>query len=248
MLQLDNKIPQPKIFSVLGLPVHLLDDYTHWLYHRLNQGIGTHVVTLNAEMAMLARQEPNFAQIISQAELVIPDGAGVILYMRLRGFKHQRCPGIELAEALLQTLAQTTESYSVCFYGGTPGTAGQAANMWQNKIPQLTVLAQHGYLSEDKQQVWQDILQQEQPQIIFVGLGVPRQEFWIREHRHLCPNSTWIGVGGSLDIWAGSKTRAPSMLRNNNLEWFYRLYQEPWRWKRMLALPQFFWLSLLNRS
>ena len=66
-------------------------------------------------MAILAKREPKLAKIICQADLVIPDGAGVILYMRLRGLKHQRCPGIELAEALLQSLGQTTESYSVCF-------------------------------------------------------------------------------------------------------------------------------------
>ena len=248
MLQLDSTIPDPKIFPVLNLPVHLLEDYAHWLHNRLEQKLGTHVVTLNAEMAILAKQNADLASIICQAELVVPDGAGVILYMRLRGLKHQRCPGIELAEALLESLGQASESYSICFYGGTPGTAVEAANLWQNKIPSLSILAQHGYLSETNQQAWQNQLKQEQPQLIFVGLGVPRQELWIQQHRHLCPNSIWIGVGGSLDIWAGKKTRAPSFLRNNNLEWFYRLYQEPWRWKRMLALPKFMWLSLLNRS
>ena len=251
MLQLDSKIPEPKIFPVLNLPVHLLEDYADWLHNRLDRKLGTHVVTLNAEMAMLAKQTPDLADIICQADLVVPDGAGVILYMRLRGLKHQRCPGIELAEALLESLGEATESYSVCFYGGTPGTAVEAANLWQNKIPSLSILAQHGYLSEANQQAWQNILKQEQPQLIFVGLGVPRQELWIRQYRHLCPDSIWIGVGGSLDIWAGTKTRAPSFLRNNNLEWFYRLYQEPWRWKRMLALPKFLWLSLFtlfNRS
>ncbi len=246
MLQLDSKIPEPEIFPVLDLPVHLLDDYANWLHNRLEQRQGTHVVTLNAEMAMLARQKPEVAKIICQADLVVPDGAGVILYMRLRGLKHQRCPGIELAETLLLSLGKAAKPYSVCFYGGTPGTAVKAANLWQNKIPQLSILAQHGYLSEEKQQTWQNILKQEQPQLIFVGLGVPRQEFWIKQNRHLCSNSIWIGVGGSLDIWAGTKTRAPSFLRNNNLEWSYRLYQEPWRWKRMLALPKFLWLSFLK--
>lgn len=89
-------------------------------------------------------------------------------------------------------------------------------------------------------------LKQLQPQVIFVGLGVPRQEFWIAKHRHLCPHAIWVGVGGSFDIWAETKTRAPKWLCDNNLEWVYRLYQEPWRWRRMLALPQFAWCSLLD--
>ena len=90
-------------------------------------------------------------------------------------------------------------------------------------------------------------LTQLQPQVIFVGLGVPRQELWIAEHRHLCPHSIWVGVGGSFDIWSGGKTRAPRWLANNNLEWLYRLYQEPWRWQRMLALPEFAFKSLIYR-
>ncbi|MBD0344706.1 MAG: WecB/TagA/CpsF family glycosyltransferase, partial [Coleofasciculus sp. Co-bin14] len=98
---------------------------------------------------------------------------------------------------------------------------------------------QHGYLSPEAEQELKDGLKQKQPRVIFVGLGVPRQEFWIAQNRHLCPEATWIGVGGSFDIWAGVKSRAPRWLGDNHLEWLYRLYQEPWRWRRMRALPQF---------
>ena len=247
MLQLNNKLPEPEIFSLFNLPVHLLDNYIDWLEARLRQRIGTHVVTINAEMAMLAEKDSNLASIIRQANLVVPDGAGVILYMRLRGIKQQRCPGIELAESLLKRLGNSTDKNLICFYGGTPGTAVIAVQKWQQKFPRLSIMEQHGYLSGEKEQQWLKILQEAQPALIFVGLGVPRQELWIQKHHHLCPNSIWIGVGGSFDIWAGKKTRAPLWLRNNNLEWLYRLYQEPWRWKRMLVLPKFFLLSLLGK-
>ena len=247
MLQLNNKLPEPEIFYLFNLPVHLLDNYIDWLEARLRQRIGTHVVTINAEMAMLAEKDSNLASIIRQANLVVPDGAGVILYMRLRGIKQQRCPGIELAESLLKRLGNNTDNNLICFYGGTPGTAAIAAQKWQQKFPRLSIMEQHGYLSGEQEQQWLKILQQAQPALIFVGLGVPRQELWIQKYRHLCPNSVWIGVGGSFDIWAGNKTRAPLWLRNNNLEWLYRLYQEPWRWKRMLVLPKFFLLSLLGK-
>ena len=247
MLELDSKLPEPRIFSIFDLPVHLLDNYIDWLEARLRQGIGTHVVTINAEMTMLANKDSHLASIIRQANLVVPDGSGVTLYLRLRGIKQQRCPGIELAESLLQRLGTASDSDLVCFYGGTPGTAENAAKQWQQKIPRLSIIEQHGYLSGEKEKQWLMVLQQAQPSLIFVGLGVPRQELWIQKYRHLCPNSVWIGVGGSFDIWAGNKTRAPLWFRNNNLEWFYRLYQEPWRWKRMLALPKFFFLSLLRK-
>lgn len=244
MSQPNNSISNHQTSSVLNLPVHLLDDYVGWLYQRLTTQAGTHVVTLNAEMAILTQTDTVLAQIIQEAELVIPDGAGVVLYLRFRGVKHRRCPGIELAESLLECVGNSGKTHSICFFGGSPGVSEQAASMWQEKLPHLKILTNHGYLSDIEQQQWQETLKKEQPEIIFVGLGVPRQEVWIKKHRHLCPNSIWIGVGGSFDIWSGSKNRAPSWLRNNNLEWSYRLYQEPYRWRRMLALPKFFVLSL----
>lgn len=232
-------------FPVLNLPVHLLNNYTAWLKERIEQNLGTHVVTLNAEMAMLAEQETLIAEIIRSADLVIPDGAGVILYLKLRGQQQSRCPGIELAQSLLTQLGQEGERYPIVFYGGHPGVTEQSAQVWRSKIPEISILANHGYLSETEQEQWQQTLKEKQPKLILVGLGVPRQEFWISQNRWLCPHATWIGVGGSFDIWSGSKTRAPRWLRDNHLEWLYRLYQEPWRWRRMLVLPQFFWRSLL---
>lgn len=227
-------------FPVLGLPVHVFDDYSGWLLSRLHQNIGSHVVTLNAEMVMQAEQNPTLANIIQQAELVIPDGAGVVLYLRLQGRRLRRCPGIELAEALLRQAGQLGKSCPVFFYGGAPGVAQTAADLWQQRVEGLAIAGtQHGYVEPDAQPQLQQTLKDLQPRLIFVGLGVPRQELWIAQNRHLVPNAIWVGVGGSLDIWAGVKTRAPAWMADNHLEWLYRLYQEPWRWRRMMALPQF---------
>jgi len=233
--------------SVLGLPIHLSPDYPGWLTTRMQQHRGAQVVTLNAEMAMQAEQNPALERVIRQADLVIPDGAGVVLYLKfLRGKQIQRFPGIELAESLLRRSIDLDQSCPVFFYGGAPGVAETAAKRWQHDLPKLSIAGvQHGYLSAEEQPQFLQRLTHLQPRIILVGLGVPRQELWIAEHRHLCPESIWIGVGGSFDIWAGTKTRAPGWLRNNHLEWAYRLYQEPWRWRRMLALPQFAWRALL---
>ncbi len=245
----DRLQEQPEQSIVLGLPVHLLSSYRDWLLDRVRLRQATHVVTLNAEMAIQAEKNLELAQIIRSAELVIPDGAGVVLYLQLwAGRQIARCPGIELAEALLQQAAALPH-HSVFFYGSAPGTAQTAAEQLQQQIPGLQIVGvQHGFLCAEEQPAFQARLQQLQPQIILVGLGVPRQEFWIAENRHLCPNAVWIGVGGSFDIWAGTKDRAPAWLRNNSLEWTYRLYQEPWRWRRMLALPKFVWRSWLYQT
>ena len=238
----------PKQFSVLQLPVHLFDDYTSWLLERLKQKVGSHVITLNSEMVMLSEKNNSLADAIQQAELVIPDGSGIILYLRLKGQLQQRCPGIELAESLLEQTAKLENSCLVCFYGGKPGVAEKAGKVWQQKVPGLSIISQHGYLSPQEEEEWCRTLQEKQPNLILVGLGVPRQELWIQENRFLCPQAIWIGVGGSFDIWSGVKTRAPIWLRENHLEWLYRLYKEPWRWRRMMVLPQFIWRALVAQD
>ena len=243
--QTQNPPLQP--FSVMGLPLHLTKDYLPWLVLCARQHQGCHVVTLNAEMTMQAEQSDRLARIIQAAELIIPDGAGIVLYLKLYGKQVQRRPGIELAEGLLHQFG-TDDLGSVFFYGGQPGVAEQAAQLWQQTLPNLPFAGtQHGFLKPEEQADFDQRLKNLEPALILVGLGVPRQEFWIEEHRHLCPNAIWIGVGGSFDIWAGTKERAPAFFRNNHLEWLYRLYQEPWRWRRMMALPQFAWRSLLYR-
>lgn len=226
----------------MGLPVHQSQQYVDWLNHRIEQNQGTHVITLNAEMCMQAQKDQALNQFIKSADLVVPDGSGIELYFRLlRGQALYRYPGIELAADLLESLDSQKK---VAFYGGKPEIVAAAAAYWRSQNPQLDLaIVQHGYV---KGQALDDFLQQlqsVQPDLIFVGLGVPRQEFWITDHRHLCPHAVWIGVGGSYDIWSGSKDRAPLQMRNLHLEWLYRLYQEPWRWRRMTALPQFAWSS-----
>ena len=242
--------PAPSLtpFSVLGLPIHLTDDYLAWLIAQAQQQQGCHVVTLNAEMTMQAEQSDRLAAIIRQANLIIPDGAGIVLYLKLYGKHIQRLPGIELAESLLQAFSQQNLG-TVFFYGSQPGVADSATTQLTQRFPGLKIAGtQHGFLPPEALPAFEQHLQTLQPNLILVGMGVPRQEFWIAEHRHLCPNAIWIGVGGSFDIWAGSKIRAPEFFRKNHLEWLYRLYQEPWRWRRMLALPQFAWQGLLFRT
>lgn len=234
--------------SIMGVPIHLMDDYPGWLLARLAQGRGSHVITLNSEMVMQAKSTPELATVIHQADLIVPDGAGVVLYFKLYGKSVARYPGIELAEKLLQAAAIAKPALSVYFYGGAPDVTTVAAHQWQKQLPDLNLVGvRHGYQSPEEQEEMLTELVDLQPKIIFVGLGVPRQEYWIARHRHLCPQSIWVGVGGSFDVWAGKKNRAPQWLRDNHLEWVYRLYQEPWRWRRMLALPQFACLALLER-
>jgi N-acetylglucosaminyldiphosphoundecaprenol N-acetyl-beta-D-mannosaminyltransferase len=226
--------------NVLGLPVHIHENYSGWLAQRLEANHGTHVVTINAEMTMQARKNQDLAKVIRQAELVVPDGSGIVLYLRSQGEKIDRCPGIDLSEQVVRTAAEN--QWRIFLIGGAPNVVDTVVAGWRRKWADIAIVGLYdGYFDDAIEQQICDHLQNSQPDLILVGLGVPRQELWIHKYRHLCPNAVWIGVGGSFDIWSGKKNRAPAWLSNNNLEWLYRLYQEPWRWKRMLSLPHFVW-------
>ncbi|MGK7905885.1 MAG: WecB/TagA/CpsF family glycosyltransferase [Synechococcus sp.] len=218
--------------------------YLAWLGDRVRSGVGTHTITINAEMIMLGRQDRQFATALQEADLLAPDGAGVVLALKLQGIHIQRCPGIELSERLVAMAA--SEGWSIYLLGGGPEVSDAVLAQWKQRYPDLALEGHNGYFDADEERVICDRIATLKPQLVFVGTGSPRQEHWIRQHRHLVPEATWIGIGGSLDIWAGTKERAPQWFRDRHLEWLYRLYKEPWRWRRMLALPQFAWYVLVN--
>ncbi len=239
---------QLRTYSVLGIPIHILEpetslhSYAAWIEARLGKGQGAQVITCNPEMIVQAHRDPGFAQVFQTAELVIPDGAGVVWALQWQGVKVQRVPGIELAETLICKAAE--QRWRLAFVGGKPEVNRAAIQFWQAQFPQLCLWGHHGYFSPLEEVQLRQALQQWQPQLVLVGLGSPRQELWIHAQRHEVPAAIWMGVGGSFDIWAGQKKRAPRWWRDHHLEWLYRLYQEPWRWRRMLALPKFAWWVL----
>jgi N-acetylglucosaminyldiphosphoundecaprenol N-acetyl-beta-D-mannosaminyltransferase len=192
-------------------------------------------------MTMTARSNPSLAAVMEAAELVIPDGAGVVWALGRQGLRVPRSPGIELARRLLEHGAQ--RGWRMALVGASPETMARLQERLTVEIPGLQLaLACHGYQSAE---TWPGIerrLQELQPDLVLVALGVPRQETWI--HGLQPRTGLWMGVGGSFDVWAGVKKRAPGWLGSLRLEWLYRLLQEPQRWRRMLALPAFAWAVL----
>ncbi|MFQ3680262.1 MAG: WecB/TagA/CpsF family glycosyltransferase, partial [Pseudanabaenaceae cyanobacterium] len=228
----------PTTALVLSVPVDVHGNYVDWVTDCALAGRGLQIVTLNSEMVMQARRDPALAAAIAQADLVVPDGAGVVLYLRLRGIRVARCPGIDLAEVLCRRMVEAGKR--VFWLGGRPGVLAKVRQHRFGDWPAEAIAgAYHGYFDEAGEAEILTQLQRTQPAVVLVGLGSPRQELWIARHRALCPGAVWIGVGGSFDVWSGEKTRAPQWMQQNHLEWLFRLYCEPWRWRRMLLLPQF---------
>ncbi|MEB3173223.1 MAG: WecB/TagA/CpsF family glycosyltransferase [Cyanobacteriota bacterium] len=226
---------------VLGVPVDVCADVRDAALALARRG-GGQIVTLNAEMTMAALADPALAAAIEAAGLVIPDGSGVVWALGLQRLRVRRSPGIELAWSLLEAAQQL--GWRVALVGASPAVMEALVQRLQTRLPQLQlVFRAHGYQQADAWPELERQLLQSKPDLVLVALGVPRQETWIAglgSRRH----GLWMGVGGSFDVWAGLKQRAPRWMGMLHIEWLYRLLQEPHRWRRMLALPAFAWAVL----
>jgi len=203
-----------------------------------------HVVTLNAEILYRAYREPELLRVINEAHLVTPDGVGIVWAAKRLGRPvSERVTGIDLMLALAQKAAG--KGWRIFLYGAAPGIADRAAENLKKKYPGLKIAGtSHGYLEKSEEKQLIDRIKETKPDILFVALGAPKQEFWIRKNLISLGVPVCIGVGGSFDVIAGKVKRAPGWVRRAKLEWLYRLVQEPKRYKRMLALPGFVALVL----
>ncbi|MEM8860237.1 MAG: WecB/TagA/CpsF family glycosyltransferase [Chloroflexota bacterium] len=198
------------------------------------------VCTVNPEFVMGARQDSDFKQVLYKADLCIPDGIGLIVASRwLRDPLPERVAGSELVYHLAEVCDQ--KGKSLFLLGAAPGVAAEAAVILQQKFPALTIAGT--YSGSPTAAENDDIVQRinaSKADLLYVAFGAPNQDKWIARNRlNLDSVKVALGVGGSLDFITGRAIRAPLWMQRMGLEWLHRLIQEPWRWRRMLALPQF---------
>ncbi|MCT0224586.1 WecB/TagA/CpsF family glycosyltransferase [Synechococcus sp. CS-1328] len=235
------KATDPRRTRVLDVPVDVCPDVFEAALALLPRG-GGQIVTLNAEMTMAALADPQLGAAIEAATLVIPDGAGVVWALGRQGLRVRRAPGIELAHRLL--VHASTHGWRVALVGASPEVMERLCERLRRDLPALQLaFSVHGFQSAEAWPGLQQQLLDARPDLVLVALGVPRQETWI-QHVPGRRGGLWMGVGGSFDVWAGVKTRAPQWMGALHIEWLYRLIQEPSRWRRMLALPAFAWAVL----
>ena len=193
--------------------------------------------TPKPEIVQRAGRDPEYAEVLRQADLVIPDGIGVVYAARILGRPLKgRVPGIDLASALMERMARTGKR--LFLLGAKPGGAEQAAVKLQAEHPGLVVCGAHdGYFQEDGPVV--EAIRTARADVVFVCLGFPRQEKWAAAHGQAAGARLYIGLGGALDVFAGKVERAPEQFQRLGLEWLYRLMKEPSRIGRMAKLPLF---------
>lgn len=234
--------PRADRLHILGLPVDPvpLEEGAALLLEKLNAGEGGYVVTLNPEMAMAALRRPEVAQTIEESLLSVPDGVGIVWAAKRLGLPPlPRVPGIDLGEALLSRLPP---EIPVCFLGGKPGVAEKAAQALKGRFPSLTVAGtHHGYFPWDEVPELAGRIASSGARLLILGMGTPREQAFYRAAKDRLSGLLVMGLGGSLDVWAGRVSRAPRLFRHLGLEWLYRLLRQPSRLRRQTALLHFAW-------
>jgi N-acetylglucosaminyldiphosphoundecaprenol N-acetyl-beta-D-mannosaminyltransferase len=205
------------------------------------------VFTPNVTIAAAAHRDPALHQLLCTADLLLPDGQGVLLAARLAGTPLPcRLPGIEAGESVLRLCA--AQKLPVYFLGAAPGIAEKAATAWKMRLPSLPIAGtHHGYFDVQKSDAILADIRQSGARVVLVCLGFPAQERWIAEHADCLPEvKILMGLGGSFDVWAGENRRAPRIFQRLGLEWLWRTVQRPTRLRTLF--PAFSYLFAAAKS
>jgi N-acetylglucosaminyldiphosphoundecaprenol N-acetyl-beta-D-mannosaminyltransferase len=214
------------------------------------------ICTPNTEIVMAAKNNPKLKELINDNDLIIPDGIGLIYGSRIRKRPlKERVTGFDISVKMLEIANR--KGYSLFLLGGKDGVAKKASENILTQYPNIKITGYHhgyfkgshnGYDNHDEELKIIRMINESKTDIIFVGLGFPKQEQWIGKNKHRIHGKVIIGNGGTMDVLAGVSKRAPEIFQRLGLEWFYRLIKEPSRIKRQMAIPKFILSVLFNRD
>ncbi|HKZ70663.1 MAG TPA: WecB/TagA/CpsF family glycosyltransferase [Anaerolineales bacterium] len=235
--------------TLLGVPVH---DVTYaetlGLIGQFVESREPHqICTVNPEFVMAAQDDAEFMAILRDADLCVPDGVGLLWAARWNKTPlRERVAGSDLVPLIAAEAA--SRQWRVFFLGAAAGVAERAAGELKARYPNLIVAGTWAGSPDQKDdEVAVAKIRAASPQILFVAYGAPAQDKWIVRNRVRLNVPVMMGVGGALDFITGAATRAPKWAQSLGLEWLHRLIRQPWRWRRMLALPKFAW-AVMRRS
>ncbi len=239
--------------NILGVPVDMVNmDGAKVIFDDImnTEGVGV-IVTPNSEIVVNAGKDDELKEIIVNADLVIPDGIGLVYASKILGYElRERVTGIDFLSEAIEYLQKNGKSlYLLGSKNSEPETVAQmAAKNMCKQYPELKIAGtHHGYFKPDEEKGIIDDINDSGADFLCVALGSPKQEKFINKYKEVLKVKGAIGVGGCLDVWAGNVERAPEFYREHGLEWFYRLIKQPSRFKRMGALPVFMTKVLKSR-
>ncbi len=203
------------------------------------------VVTINPEMFDCAKIDPEFAQILKTAEMVIPDGVGVKLGLKIMNKNVDRIAGVDFAKRMLEESAK--QNLPIALIGAKPEVLELARKNLEQEINGLDIVfAQDGYFKDDEQVI--NELKSTNARLILVALGSPKQEKFIKKARNILNCGLMVGVGGSFDVWSGMVERAPEIYQRFGIEWLYRTIKQPERFKRIFPTLPLFVLRVIKQK
>jgi N-acetylglucosaminyldiphosphoundecaprenol N-acetyl-beta-D-mannosaminyltransferase len=227
--------------SIFGVPFSkmTMDETVRYLTDAVKSGKPHQVVTANPIIVMAALNDDAFMASMKQADLVVPDGTGIVWAANYVGNPvAERVAGFDLMHRLLA--AGAPSGWKVYLLGTAPDVVEEAAGTLQRQYPGIRVVGyRDGFFEADQDDAVIAQIRATEPDLLFVARSTDKQDPWIGKYRHQLGVPLMMGVGGSLDIVAGRLKRAPMLFRKLRLEWFYRLLRQPSRYSRMLALPKF---------
>lgn len=235
--------------KVLGFDVDLitLEGATELICDRIQRNEGMQIITVNPEMIELGNKNEAFGNALRNAELVVADGSGIRLALRLKGIIQEPVPGIELAKRVIQKCSEN--NIKIALIGAKEEVLQKTTENLKKEFPSLDIAyARNGYFNdEDEEQIITDI-KNSGAKFILVALGAPKQEFFIQKCRKTINYASFAGVGGSFDVWAGIVTRAPEIFRKFGCEWLYRTLSQPQRIKRVYKTLPMFLVNIIIES
>jgi N-acetylglucosaminyldiphosphoundecaprenol N-acetyl-beta-D-mannosaminyltransferase len=244
-----NLSPCPAPLYVLGVRIDDVDfrEMLQALECFVEQGGARQISTVNTEFLIAARRDADFRQVLRHTALNVPDSVGILWAARWLGRPlRERVTGSDGIYRVAELCAQ--RGFRLFLMGAAPGVAERAAQVLSDRYPGLIISGcDAGSYAESESERLVRRIRQARTDVLLVALPTAPQEKWIARHLAETGAAVGMGVGAAFDFVAGVQVRAPLWMQRLGLEWFYRLLRQPWRWRRMLALPHAAWLVFWQR-
>lgn len=227
--------------NILGVYVDKItyEEAVEKIMKMLNEPGNHAVYTPNSEIILMAYKDEEFCDILNSADLLTADGIGVVHAAKIvKNPVPERVAGFDISCGVLDEVSRT--GHRVFLFGGKPGVAEMAMETLKDEYPLMNIVGvRDGYFAPEDSDAIVDEINATGADLVFVCLGAPKQEKWIFENRDKLNCHVMMGVGGTIDVLAGTAERAPDIWCDMGFEWLYRLFKQPSRFFRMMALPKF---------
>lgn len=235
--------------EVLGLPVDrvTMDQALEIIEGFIAEGSPHLVVTADSSGIVQAQTDKEWFDIFAGADLVTPDSIGVVWAAKRAGKPvKDRVSGVDMVDRICHL--SSLKGYRIVFLGAEPGVAEMAAEAMRLRHPGCNIVfARHGYFPASSDSVVAEEIAEHKPDVLFVAMGIPRQEKFIHATQEIIRAKVAMGVGGSFDVFSGKTKRAPKLIQKLKLEWLWRTLLNPSKIKKAKALPKFAWLVLRGK-